>query len=193
MGPGYRLTDAEKVNEYTVKDALSPKTTGESGDFRLTVRSVSVSLSDTAEERSGTMPVMAALPGKAPEIRKDTFGSRTLASLTVKDGRLVLSYEDAVDKDEPPVPTVLSFACDDPGLITLERKGFLSSVMTFEEGKRHRAMYKTPFASFDMTVFSRTVENALTPDGGVLRLVYCVEFKGVAEQKVELWLEACRI
>ena len=75
----------------------------------------------------------------------------------------------------------------------LERDGFLRTVMTFEEGKRHRALYQTPFAGFEMTVFSRKVENALSADGGTLTLDYAVEFRGAAEQKVRIELEAARI
>ncbi len=167
---------------------------GEGGDFRLIVRSSSVSLSDFAEEEreASAMPVMARRRER-PKVKKDQIENRTLASIRDDGGRLILSYEETIDKDESPVPTVLSFDRAEPGLVTIERKGFLRSVMIFEAGKRHRAMYKTPFAAFDMTVFSRSVENALTPEGGTLRLVYCVEFKGVAEQKVELELEAVRL
>lgn len=181
------------MNEYSEKDTLSLDISGESGDFRLIVRSSSVSLSDFAgEEREApSMPVMACRRER-PKVIKDQIENRTLASVRCDGGRLILSYEEAIDKDEEPVPTVLSFELAEPGLVTLERKGFLRSVMIFEQGKRHSAMYKTPFASFEMTVFSRCVENNLTPDGGTLRLVYCVEFKGIAEQKVELELEAVR-
>lgn len=182
------------MNEYTKKDTLSLETPGESGDFRLIVRSSSVSLSDFAEEEreAAALPVMARRRER-PVVKKDQIENRTTASIRTEDGRLILSYEEAIDKDEAPVPTVLSFDPAEPGLVTLERKGFLRSVMIFEEGKRHRAVYKTPFAAFEMTVYSRSVENALTSEGGSLRLVYCVEFKGVAEQKVELELEAVRL
>lgn len=181
------------MNEYSKKGTLSSEIPGESGDFRLTVRSASVALSDFDEEEGApSIPVMAQRRER-PSVKKEQIESRVLASVTRNGDRLILSYEDAIDNDEPPVPTVISFELSDPGLITLERKGFLRSVMTFEEGKRHRAMYRTPFAAFDMTVFSRTVENALTEEGGTLRLVYCVEFKGVAEQRVELEMEAVRL
>lgn len=182
------------MNEYSQKDTLSLEISGESGDFRLTVRSASVSLSDFAEEEreENSMPVMARRRER-PKVKKDQIENRTTASIRREAERLILSYEEAIDKDELPVPTVISFDIEEPGLVTLERKGFLRSVMIFEAGKRHRAVYKTPFASFEMTVFSRSVENALTPEGGTLRLVYCVEFKGVAEQKVELELEAVRL
>lgn len=182
------------MNEYSEKDTLSLETSGESGDFRLIVRSSSVSLSDFAEEEreAPSMPVMARRRER-PKVKKDQIENRTTAAIRCDGGRLILSYEEAIDRDEEPVPTVLSFDLAEPGLVTLERKGFLRSVMIFEQGKRHRAVYKTPFADFEMTVYSRGVDNALTTEGGTLRLVYCVEFKGVAEQKVELELEAVRL
>jgi uncharacterized beta-barrel protein YwiB (DUF1934 family) len=184
------------MKEYTSKDALSSVSTEERRDFRLRLTSTSIGLSalsdNDSSSESQSMPVTANFQ-RRPAVETESVESCTLASITERDGRLIIEYDDAIDDDESPVPTKLSFAVGEPGLITLERKGFLRSVMIFEAGKRHRAIYKTPFAGFEMTVFSRTVENSLTPNGGKLRLDYAVEFRGAAEQKVSFTLEAARI
>ena len=138
------------------------------------------------------MPGAAQLKSR-PSVETEKIESFSLASIDVRDGRLIIAYDDAIDKDEPPVPTELSFRLDDPGLITLERHGFLRAVMIFEAGQRHRATYKTPLSNFEMTVFTRTAQNSLTPDGGTLSLEYAIEFRAAAEQKVKLTLEATRI
>lgn len=184
------------MNEYSNKDALSSDTPEERRDFRLKLTSTTVSLSDfpgddpTDDEKA--LPVTAQFRSR-PKAQTRSIESRSLASICELDGKVILNYDDTVDDDEDPVPTVLSFHVEEPGLITLERRGFLRSVMIFEQGKRHRATYKTPFAVFEMTVFSRTVENALTADGGTLTLEYTLEFRGAAEQKVRISLEAARI
>ena len=184
------------MNEYTNKDALSPDASGERRDFRLKISSVTISLSafsgDGAAADGESMPVTARY-GAKPSVETDRVESTTLASITARDGRVTLAYDDAIDDAELPVPTKLSFAEDEPGLVTLERSGFMRSLMVFEAGKRHRATYRTPLGGFEMTVFSRTVENALSADGGTLTLDYAVEFRGAAEQKVKLTLEAARL
>ena len=184
------------MNEYSTFDVLSPELPGERRDFRLKLTSTTVSLSAfSGGDGSGdgeSMPVTARFNSK-PAVETETVESRTLASISRRGGRITLAYDDATDDADQPVPTKLSFAESEPGLITLERDGFLRSVMTFEAGRRHRATYKTPLGGFEMTVFSRSVENALSADGGTLTLDYAVEFRGAAEQKVRIELEAARI
>ena len=185
------------MNEYSAFDVLSPELPGERRDFRLKLTSTTVSLTafpsgDGAQSDGESMPVTARFNTK-PSVETETVESRMLASVSRLGGRITLAYEDATDDAEQPVPTKLSFAESDPGLITLERDGFLRSVMTFEAGKRHRATYKTPLGGFEMTVFSRSVENALSADGGTLTLDYSVEFRGAAEQKVKIELDVRRI
>ena len=184
------------MNEYTDKDVLSPEASGERRDFRLKLVSTTVSLSAFPVEGEPTdgesMPVTARFDRK-PSVETDRVESTTLCSIAEKDGRVTLAYDDAIDDAERPVPTKLSFAANEPGIVTLERSGFMRSVMVFEAGARHRATYKTPLGGFEMTVFSRSVENALTADGGTLTLDYAVEFRGAAEQKVRIALEAVRL
>lgn len=185
------------MTEYTNKDALSPAAAGESRDFRLKLTSESVSLSAFAGDRPSesdgeSMPVTARFNAK-PSVQTDRVESVTLASIAVENGRLTLSYDDTVDDAESPVPTKLSFEVDRPGTVTLERRGFLQTMMIFEAKRRHRALYKTPFGGFEMTVYSRKVDNALCAEGGKLTLDYAVEFRGAAEQKVKLTLEATRL
>ena len=110
-----------------------------------------------------------------------------------RDARSLNLFDDVVDDAESPVPTKLSFEVDRPGTVTLERRGFLQTMMIFEAKRRHRALYKTPFGGFEMTVYSRKVDNALCAEGGKLTLDYAVEFRGAAEQKVKLTLEATRL
>ena len=184
------------MNEYSTFDALSPENSGERRDFRLKLTSTTVSLSafsgGSAPGDGESIPVTARFDPK-PSVETERVESVTLASITRSKGRITLDYDDSIEGAETPVPTKLSFEESDPGIVTLERSGFMRTLMIFEAGCRHRATYKTPFGGFEMTVFSRTVDNALTEDGGALTLDYAVEFRGAAEQKVRLTLEAARL
>ena len=182
-----------KVNEYSKKDALSPENEGEARDFRVKVRSVTVSLSaHRADDGDTDMPVTARQNDR-PEVVSERIETVALASVAEKDGRLFFSYDDVLDEDEAPVTTVLSFETAEPGIVTLERLGFMRVVMIFEQGKRHRATYRMPFGGFEMTIYARRVENALTADGGTLRLEYAVEFRGAAEQTMSTELHFERL
>lgn len=109
------------------------------------------------------------------------------------DGRLEIRYDDAVDPDGPAVRTCLSFDTAEPGLVTLERRGALRTVMFFEEGRYRRCEYVTPFMTFEMCIYSRRVDNRLSESGGSLYLDYAAEMKGAAAQRVKLNLELTKI
>lgn len=124
----------------------------------------------------------------------DVIEMTALASIEqTEDGRIEIRYDETLDGDAPPVATCLSFDSREPGLVTLERRGILRSVMMFEEGQYRRCDYVTPIMSFEMTVHSRIVDNRLTADGGTLYLDYTIQTKGVATQRVKLSVEVIRI
>lgn len=79
------------------------------------------------------------------------------------------------------------------GLVTLERRGALRTVMFFEEGRYRRCEYVTPFMTFEMCIYSRRVDNRLSESGGSLYLDYAAEMKGAAAQRVKLNLELTKI
>lgn len=170
--------------------------------FRLTVRSEMISVTggtpfDTApgvlEDEDGEPISLSPKKDKVTKER-DVLEMTALASLTEgEDSRICLRYDDAVDPDEPPVETCISFDPAMPELVTLERHGVIRSVMMFQEGQYRRCEYVTPFMTFEMCVYARKVDNRLTASGGTLTLDYSVEIKGAAAQRVKMELEAVRI
>lgn len=129
-----------------------------------------------------------------PSKERDVIEMTALASVAVaEDGRIEVRYDDAVDPDEPPVGTCISFDPDCPGLVTLERRGVIRSVMLFEEGRYRRCEYITPYMTFEMCVYGRKVDNRLTAEGGTLELDYVIEIKGAASQRVKMSVEIVKI
>ena len=78
---------------------------------------------------------------------------------------------------------ILSFDPNEPNIVTLERSGAVSCVMTFSENGRYGGLYNMGFASFDFTVATKRISNGLTFEkGGLLFLDYNTEIQGVAMQ-----------
>lgn len=56
--------------------------------------------------------------------------------------------------------------------VLLKKSGAILSEMLFEEGKSHNSLYRVGPYSFDMRVVTKKIRNALSEDGGELRLIY---------------------
>ena len=181
------------MNGNSQINALSPENAGETCDFRIRIRSVTVSLGVAERDTDEQFVPASVREAERSEAVTTTVESVSLASVALRDGRITVSYEESPEGFGECVPTVLSFDPDQPGIVDLERRGALRTYFVFEEGKYHRATYKTPYGGFEMTIFSRRVENALTVDGGTLRLEYFVEFRGAAEEKASLDIEVTRL
>lgn len=127
----------------------------------------------------------AALKG-APEAENNTFSLVSEGDLFVEGTRLNLSYEESAVEGVEGCTTVISFDLSDPGCVTVERRGPLSSVFVISKGERLFSTYSTPFGVIDMCVFGKKVENLLTEDGGSLVLDYGVELKGLTAQRTRM-------
>ncbi len=73
--------------------------------------------------------------------------------------------------------TSLGFDRANPGLVSMMRSGTVSTAMVFEEHRRHVSVYDTPFSSFQISVHTLRVENALLSEG-VIYLDYLIEVHG---------------
>lgn len=196
---------ADKINNLYASSEYSEECVYLGQDFRLKTVSETVSIvggpmGDPVAAEPGAPGTdyaeggaFASRPAKLSK-DVDVIEMTALASVTqTEDGRIEVRYEETIDEDAPPVVTCLSFDPAELGLVTLERRGILRSVMMFEEGQYRRCDYVTPIMSFEMTVHSRIVDNKLTADGGTLYLDYTIQTKGVATQRVKLSVEVVRI
>lgn len=66
----------------------------------------------------------------------------------------------------------------DGDVITLKRTGEYGSDMRFEAGKRSEFMYRTPYGSIPMTLFTSNASHTLSPAGGIIRLDYVLDTNG---------------
>ena len=79
-----------------------------------------------------------------------------------------------------------------PGCITLDRKGPLSSTMVFREGENHQSLYQMEFGALMITVCARKVRYALSQTGGTIDLTYAIDIEHTAAGVIEYHLDVSR-
>jgi uncharacterized beta-barrel protein YwiB (DUF1934 family) len=63
-------------------------------------------------------------------------------------------------------------------VITLKRTGEYGSDMRFETGKSNKFMYRTPYGSIEMKLFTKYAVHKLGKDGGTIHLNYVLDTNG---------------
>ena len=69
--------------------------------------------------------------------------------LIVDDKRVVIAYDESELTGMEGSTTEVGFDLDTPGLVTMMRHGSVSTVLVFEEGKRHICTYQTEYMPFE--------------------------------------------
>lgn len=209
------MTDADGVlREYpedagsSLKEALSDILGAEAHFYRMTLKSKEYELFDfsmfvESEDGNAPEPVIPGVP-------EDALGEEILwrlmsatkknpvseeyemsldAGVAIGDGGATAVYAETND-DGGINLTEIHFSTDDAGLITIIKSGEAETVMTFERGRRHRAVYHTPYMDFDMRLFAARVENTFTPGvGGEIHLDYALEIRGAAAHRTVMTMK----
>ena len=76
-----------------------------------------------------------------------------------------------------------------PGCITLNREGKLSSTMVFEEGVIHESLYRMEFGALLLTVCANKVRYDLSEKGGTIDLTYAIEIEQSAAGFIDYHLD----
>ena len=108
--------------------------------------------------------------------------------LTEEDGRIEFSYEESEITGMEGSTTAISFSKDNPSLVSMVREGSVSTALVFEQGKRHRCAYNTPYMPFEISVHTRRVSNTLL-ENGVLELDYIIEIRGAKAERTKFRME----
>lgn len=119
-----------------------------------------------------------------PEVIEiNTFGKKK-----IEEGRVDISYEESEVTGMDGSVTSISYEISAKGIVSMIREGAVSTVLVFEEGKRHHCVYNTPFMPFEVCVHTLKVENNL--DGvGSLSLDYVVEIRGAKAERTKFTMQ----
>ena len=116
----------------------------------------------------------------------DVIELATDGTMEFRDSGWDISYEETELTGLQGVTTTFRV---EPGKITLTRTGKLFSQMVFEEGILHESLYQMDFGALLITVCAQRVFFDLTPDGGMIDLVYGIEIENSAAGVVDYHLD----
>ena len=77
----------------------------------------------------------------------------------------------------------------EPGKVTLSRSGKLNSQMVFQQGVPHQSLYQMEFGALMISVKATNLFFDITPDGGVIDLIYDIEIENTAAGVIEYHLD----
>lgn len=125
-----------------------------------------------------TEEMLSAAEGEALEVN-------TNGILSTEEGRIEFSYDESELTGMEGSKTAISYAEDNPALVTMIRSGTVSTSLVFEQGKRHHCVYKTPYMPFEVCVHTLKVDNKLDTDK-TLYIDYIIEIRGAKAERTKL-------
>ncbi len=106
--------------------------------------------------------------------------------MELRDGGWDISYEESDLTGLTGVTTTFRI---EPGKVTLTRTGNLHSQMVFQQGVANESLYQMDFGALMITVCATSVFFDITPDGGVVDLVYSIEIENSAAGVIDYHLD----
>lgn len=138
------------------------------------------------EDEDGESGLCLMEEGACPE--PQTIQINTLGKRERTEGRIRISYEETEATGMDGSTTAVTFLEDQPEVVSMIREGMVSTVLVFEEGKRHHCLYQTPFMPFEVCVRTIKVKNRLREEG-VLELDYVIEIRGARAERTKFRME----
>ena len=128
------------------------------------------------------------IPISAEEPEPQIMDINSLGSYTDDGERISISYDESEATGMEGSTTSVTFAKGQEGIISMIREGAVSTVLVFEEGKRHHCVYNTPFMPFQVCVHTLKVENRLL-DEKYIALDYIVEIRGAKAERTRFRID----
>ncbi len=154
-----------------------------------------VKITVESEKYDNSEALIAKLPvenGEDNETQHETIKFTTEGTITSRNGRISLDYDDSdlFDGEQTGVSIVFEELSKD--LVSMMRGGSVSTAMVFESGKRHICLYTTPFMTFEVCIHTAQVKNRLLTDG-TLELDYSIEVHGVSAERTRMKINIAEI
>ena len=107
-------------------------------------------------------------------IDPDVIELVTTGTMEFRDGGWDISYEESELTGLAGVTTTFRV---EPGKVVLNRSGRLRSQMVFEQGVRHESLYQMELGTLLMEVCAQSIFFDITPEGGMIDLVYTIDIE----------------
>ncbi len=157
-------------------------------DIRMKIKSVRYEMpellfSQLSSELAGELEI--AIPEELCGSVGEDIEINTSGKLTIEDGRIELSYDETELTGMDGSTTAISFSEDNPSLVSMVREGSVSTALVFEQGKRHRCAYNTPYMPFELCVHTLKVDNKLATDKTIF-IDYIIEIRGAKAERTKM-------
>ena len=159
-------------------------------EVRIKIKSIlyEVQASLFSEEEEDNEDLSIAIPCEE-SISPDEIIISTEGSLKIEDGRFEVSYKESEATGMEGATTSVSFAENQPEIVSMIRSGSVSTALVFEERKRHHCVYNTPYMPFEVCVQTLHIDNQLLSPTATLDIDYLVEIRGAEAERCRLHLE----
>ena len=119
-------------------------------------------------------------------IDPDVIELVTEGAMEFRDGGWDISYEETELTGMAGVTTTFRI---EPGKVTLTRTGRLRSQMIFQQGVRHESLYQMELGTLLMEVCAQSIFFDITPEGGMIDLVYTIDIEHAQAGVVDYHLD----
>ena len=134
------------------------------------------------------IPVLLSIKGRQSyaDQEPDSIELVTEGTLEFQDNGWNICYEESALTGLDGVTTMFRIENDK---IILERTGKLRSQMVFQEGMRHDSLYQMEFGALMLTVCAERVWAQISPQGGIVDLVYSIQVEQDAAGQIDYHLD----
>ncbi len=132
--------------------------------------------------------ILEKIKSKEKNTDGEKFVMTTEGILELNGDRVYLSYEETEITGMEGSKTRIEFSTATPGIISMTRSGSVTTVLVFEQYKRHICVYQTPYMPFEVCVNTMKVDNKLLSEGKIY-IDYMVEIRGAGIEHNKLTLE----
>lgn len=119
------------------------------------------------------------------DAQSDVIELSTIGTLSEKDGKYLITYEENKTLEEKTVKTKV---LTEDGKVIMLRSGGIDSRMVIEKGKRNTCFYSIPQGELVLGIFGEEIENNLNSNGGRLTMSYTIDIENslISQNKVEI-------
>ena len=156
-------------------------------EIRIKIRSVRYEVEASlfsGEDSEGALTLRAEDADESPEV----IEINSVGTLYDDGDRVEIAYEETEATGMEGSLSTVSYLRSDSGIVSMTRSGTVSTVLTFEAGKRYHCVYKTPYMPFEICVRTLKVENLLMTMG-TLDIDYVIEIRGARAERTKFRMQ----
>lgn len=119
----------------------------------------------------------------------DTEELTTVADYTERDGKKLIKYNEYVANEERADIVVTNLVKIEGDVVSLNKRiEGRTGQMLFERGTRHLCMYANEIGNLTIGIFTETIVDNLSSDGGTLEINYTIDFNGGFESENNIFI-----